>query len=74
MDLPFEAALGGLVGVLAIIGLVAAFVAAHFIAKAAVKKHRSYGAFFVLSILLSPLVTAAIVAALPFDENDPRRP
>lgn len=61
-------------GILLVLGLVAVIVASHFIAKAAQRKERSYGSFFVLSILLSPLITALVVAALPFSANDPNHP
>jgi len=63
-----------LLGILLLIGLVAVVVLSHFIAKAAQRKERSYGSFFVLSIFLSPLITALVVAALPFTTSDPRHP
>lgn len=73
-------------GIEALLGLIAAFgvfflliiavsvLIGHFIGKAAARKNRSYGAFFALSILLSPLITGLVVAALPFDESDPNHP
>ena len=41
---------------------------------AAARKHRSFASFFVLTILLTPLITGLVVAALPFRDDDPRRP
>lgn len=61
-------------GILLVLGLIAVIVASHFIAKAAQRKERSYGSFFALSILLSPLITALVVAALPFTASDPNHP
>ena len=61
-------------GVLLLLGLIAVIVASHFIAKAAQRKERSYGSFFALSILLSPLITALVVAALPFTASDANHP
>lgn len=64
----------GAFGVLLLLALVAVVVAAHFIGKAAARKERSYGSFFALSILLSPLITALVVAALPFTAYDAKNP
>lgn len=64
----------GAFGFLILLVLVAVIVISHFIGKAAERKHRNYVSFFVLSILLSPLITALVVAALPFDNSDPRHP
>lgn len=61
-------------GVFILLALLAAVVVGHFIGKAAERKDRSYAAFFVLSILLSPLITALVVAALPFNSDDPNHP
>lgn len=61
-------------GIILLIGLVTVVVISHFIAKAAVRKERNYLSFFVLSILLSPLITGLVVAALPFTANDPNHP
>ena len=44
------------------------------IASAARRKNRSFGAFFWLSLLMSPIITGLVVAALPFDDADPRHP
>jgi hypothetical protein len=62
------------IGVFLLIVLVAVLVLSHFIAKAAQRKERSYGSFFALSVLLSPLITSLVVAALPFTADDPRHP
>ena len=43
-------------------------------ARAARRKNRSYGAFWWLGLLLTPVATFAIVALLPFNEYDPRSP
>ena len=43
-------------------------------AKAARRKNRSYRSFWWLGLTLTPLVTFAIVALLPFNPNDPRAP
>lgn len=67
-------AIVGALAVLILLGLVAVVIAAHFIGKAAQRKERSYGSFFALSILLSPLITALVVAALPFTADDSRNP
>jgi hypothetical protein len=61
-------------GILLLLGLVAVVVISHFIAKAAQRKERHYLSFFVLSILLSPLITGLVVAALPFTASDPNHP
>lgn len=61
-------------GVLILVGLAVIIYVSHLIGKAAERKHRSYGSFFALSLLLSPLITALVVAALPFDDEDPRNP
>jgi len=68
------AAIIGAFGLLILLGLVVVIVVAHFIGKAAARKERSYGSFFALSILLSPLITALVVAALPFSSQDPNKP
>ena len=47
---------------------------AHFVARAARMKNRSYASFFWLSILSSPIITGLIVATLPFNSDDPRHP
>ena len=73
-DLEVLAAVIASLGILLLIGLVAVIVLSHFIAKAAQRKERSYGSFFVLSIFLSPLITALVVAALPFAASDPNHP
>lgn len=44
------------------------------VAAAARRKDRSFGAFFWLSLFLGVLIPALVVAALPFREDDPRRP
>lgn len=72
LDALFAVVAGFGIFFLLIIGVAIAL--GHFIGKAAERKGRSYGAFFVLSILLSPLITGLVVAALPFDANDPRNP
>ena len=43
-------------------------------AKAARRKNRSYGAFWWLGLTLTPFITFAIVALLPFNEYDRRAP
>ncbi len=58
----------------ALVMLAAWILTAHFIAKAARMKNRSYASFFVLSLLISPLTTGLIVATLPFNQDDPRHP
>jgi hypothetical protein len=76
-DLPSADALLALLagfGILLVLILVVVIVVAHLIGKAAVKKNRSYGSFFALSLLLSPLITGLVVAALPFEDDDPRHP
>ena len=62
----------GFLVLLVIVGGYFAIVGA--IASAARRKNRSFGAFFWLSLLISPLITGLVVAALPFDESDPRHP
>jgi hypothetical protein len=44
------------------------------VASAARRKDRSFGAFFWLSLLLGVLIPALVVAALPFRDDDPRKP
>lgn len=75
-DLSIEAVLGLIAafGFFFLVLIAATVVIGHFIGKAAARKNRSYGAFFALSILLSPLITGLVVAALPFDESDPKHP
>jgi hypothetical protein len=58
----------------ALVMLAAWILTAHFIAKAARMKNRSYASFFVLSLLISPITTGLIVATLPFNQDDPRHP
>lgn len=57
-----------------IIGLAILIIASHFVARAARMKNRSYGSFFWLSILTSPIITGFVVAVLPFNVDDPRHP
>ena len=54
--------------------IVILFVVAHFIAKAARMKNRSYGSFYWISLLAGPLIAGIIVATLPFNLDDPRHP
>jgi hypothetical protein len=44
------------------------------VASAARRKDRSFGAFFWLSLLLGVLIPALVVAALPFRDDDSRKP
>ena len=44
------------------------------IGQAAFRKGRSYKSFFWLSLLVSPILMGIILAALPFDPQDPRSP
>jgi hypothetical protein len=44
------------------------------VAGAARRKDRSFGSFFWLSLLSGVLIPALVVAALPFREDDPRKP
>lgn len=75
-DVNVEAILAGIAAfsVLIAIGTAAYIVAAHAVAKAASKKDRNYWSFFILGLLLSPLTTALVVAAIPFRDDDPRNP
>ena len=41
---------------------------------AAQRKDRSFFSFFVLTILLTPVITGLVVAAIPFRDDDPRHP
>ena len=58
----------------ALISLAVWVLIAHFVARAARMKNRSYASFFWLSILSSPIITGLIVATLPFNSDDPRHP
>lgn len=64
--------IGSILAVLVSIALV--LVAAHFVARAARMKNRSYASFFWLSLLTSPIITGFVVAVLPFNVDDPRHP
>jgi hypothetical protein len=44
------------------------------VATAARRKDRSFGSFFWLSLLLGVLIPALVVAALPFRDDDPKKP
>lgn len=57
-----------------LVGLAILIIAAHFVARAARMKNRSYASFFWLSILTSPILTGFVVAVLPFNIDDPRHP
>ena len=46
----------------------------HLVGKAARMKNRSYGSFYWLTLIVGWHLTALIVAALPFTEDDPRNP
>jgi hypothetical protein len=54
--------------------LVIEFTCLHLVAKAARMKNRSYGSFYWLGLVFNPAITALIIAALPFNSNDPRSP
>jgi len=57
-----------------LVSLAIVVIAAHFVARAARMKNRSYASFFWLSILTSPIITGFVVAVLPFNIDDPRHP
>ena len=44
------------------------------VGKAAERKNRNRRSFFWLSLVFSPLLTALIVATLPFSDLDPKNP
>jgi hypothetical protein len=66
---------GGIVVVFLALAVIAGYiVAVVFIGRAAGRKNRSVAAFVWLTLLLSPLITALVVAAIPFELDDPRSP
>jgi len=75
MDYQFYLQNAGLGTVLVAVGLLAlSFTVAHLIGKSARVKNRSYRSFFWLSLAFSPLLTALVVATLPFNNYDKRSP
>lgn len=63
-----------LVGLLYVALVVIYFWGCSKVGKAAERKNRSRRSFFWLSIVFNPLVTAFVVAVLPFTDSDPRNP
>jgi hypothetical protein len=55
------------VAVVVIVGLliIAWLVVSYFVGRAAEKKNRSFASFFLIALLVSPILGAIIVAALP---------
>jgi hypothetical protein len=59
---------------LIVVGLLLNILIGVFVGNAAREKDRSFGSFFWLCLLFSFPIPALVVAALPFDKDDPRRP
>jgi hypothetical protein len=57
-----------------IASLILRFVIAFAIANSASKKNRSFSSFFWLTMIFDWTIMALIVAIIPFNEKDPRRP
>ena len=71
----FDALLGILAGATLYLALIFTYITiCQKIAQAAFRKRRSYRSFFWLSLLVSPVISGFIVAAMPFDPQDPRSP
>ena len=56
------------------LGLVILFITANLVAKAARMKNRSYASFYWLTLVFGPWIVGGVVAALPFNLDDPRHP